>query len=371
MGSSRQKLPYFLKDKPLFGLDIGNGSLKVMQTSPDKTKADGRGQSAKKLSRLIGYGSIHFDPRSIQDGVILQPEIIAEAAQKLFATKLNGDITTRRVAMTIPSYRTFIRSIDLPKLKPKELHQAVEMEIEQYTPIPIEKLYWDYELIRNTSAGPELLAVAVPKAIIDSYMDLAAIMGLEAVMIEPTMSSAARLFLNDYQSDVPSVIIDFGSLSSDISIFDGKLVTSGTVQGGGEIFTKSIVDSLKVTPAEAHIIKTRYGLGVSKRQKEIRAGLEPVLNQIIKEIRRLIRYYEEHYGTDRPISQIIVLGGGGNIPGLNEYLIDNLRLAVRPCDPWQYIITNKLRLPSRQDKLMYATAAGLSMADPKRVFDHD
>ena len=141
-----------------------------------------------------------------------------------------------------------------------------------------------------------------------------------------------------------------------------------TVQGGGEIFTKTIADALHVTPQEAHVIKTKYGLSVSKRQNEVKKGLEPVFDQIIKEIKRLIRYYEEHYGTERPIKQIVTLGGGSNIPGLNEFLTDRLRLAVRPCDPWQYLKVHRMQLPPRADKQMYATAAGLSMTNPKEVF---
>ncbi len=364
---SRQKLPYFFKSKPLFGLDIGNGSLKVMQTEPGPDR-DTVAQSAKSLSRLIGYGSSHFDTSAIKDGVVVKPEIIAEAAQKLFAERLVGDITTRRVAMTIPAYRTFTRSINLPDLSSKEMSNAVIMEAEQYIPVPIEKLYLDYQPIRKLSEGNEILSAAVPREIVDSYMELASIMGLEPVFIETTMSAAGRLFSHDYQSDVPTVIIDFGSLSSDIGIFDGNMLTGSTVQGGGEIFTKTIASALNVSPQEAHIIKTRYGLGVSKRQKEVHAGLEPVLEQIIKEIRRLIRYYDEHYGIERPIKQLVTLGGGSNIPGLNEFLTERLRLAVRPSDPWQYLATHKLKLPPRADKQMYATAAGLSMVDPKEVF---
>lgn len=359
---------YFYHDKPIFGLDIGNGSLKVMQTKPSNIKDTRTGQSAKSKSELIGYGSCHFDPRAINNGVVTQPEIIAEAAQQLFAQRLHGDITTKRVALTIPSYRTFTLSLSLPKLSKKQLSQAVKTEAEQYITVPIDKLYLDYQLIRETTEGQEFLAVGVPKDIVDSYIDLSRIMGLEPVLIETTMIAAGRLFMSDYQSDVPTLIIDFGSLSSDISIFDGKMMTAGTVQGGGESFTQAIAMNLKVSSQEAHIIKTHYGLNVSKRQREVEAGLRPVLEQITIEIRRLIRYYEERYGNSRPISQIVTLGGGSNMPGLNEYLTNSLRLAVRSCDPWQYLRLNKIDLPHRADKQMYATAAGLSMIEPSEVF---
>lgn len=358
------KISNFYHDKPLFGLDIGHGSLKVMQIAEQS--------SAKALQnlhpRMIGYGTTIFDKSAQQDGVIVQPEVIAKATYDLFKNHLIGDITTRRVAIAIPAYRTFTRSVKLPNLKPAELDEAVQLEAEQYISVPLEELYLDYEIIKQTADSTELFVVAVPKTIVDSYLDLAKLLGLETVLIEPTLSSSARLFSLDAQSDVATFIIDFGSLSSDISIFDKHILVTGTVQGGGVDFTNSIKNRLGVSAQEAGLIKTRYGLGVSKKQVEIQKALEPTLQQIVKEIRRMIRYYEERYGNERPISQIITLGGGANMPGLSEYFTEHMRMAVRHSDPWQYFTFKGLQPPSMADKPMYATVAGLNMADPRKVF---
>jgi type IV pilus assembly protein PilM len=194
------------------------------------------------------------------------------------------------------------------------------------------------------------------------------IMGLETVGVATTIDAAGQLFLQDKQSDVPAVIIDFGSLSADITIFDKNMLFSGTVSGGGEIFTNRIKDALNVTPAEAHIIKTKYGLGASKKQKEIVSALEPVLSQLAQEIRRMVRYYEDRYGSERKISQVITLGGGANMPGLSDWLTSNLRLAVRACDPWEYSDFHGLQPPSKADKPMFATVMGLSFIRSEELF---
>lgn len=358
------KIPYFLHDKPLFGLDIGHGTLKVMQISESYSKTTVH----KHLPQIVGYGFTTFDKNAQEDGVIVDFEIIAKAARDLFQNHLIGDITTRRVAIAIPTYRTFTRSLKLPKLKPSQLREAVELEAEQYISLQLEDLYLDYEITKETADSTELFVVAVPRKIVDSYMELTQILGLEAVLIEPTLSSSGRLFSQDKQSDVATLIIDFGSQSSDISIFDKHTIAIGTVQGGGEDFTKSIMDKLSVTQQEAGLIKTRYGLSPSKRQAEIQKALEPTLQQIVKEVRRMMRYYEESYGSERPISQIITLGGGANMPGLSEYLTDAIRLAVRHTDPWQYFNYKGLQPPADADRPMYATVAGLNLARPREVF---
>lgn len=358
------KISNFFHDKPLFGLDIGHGSLKVMQVDDQSLKPGVKNHRPD----IIGYGFTNFDKIAQENGVVIKPEIIAEAALKLFQHHLIGDITTRRVAIAIPTYRTFTRSLQLPNLPTKELQEAVELEAEQYISTALEDLYLDYQIIKQTPESTELFLVAVPRIIVDSYLELAQIMGLEAVLIEPTLSSSGRLFSLDSNSDSPSFIIDFGSQSSDISIFDEKILVTGTVQGGGEIFTNNIMAKLDVSLEAAGLIKTRYGLSVSKKQKEIQEALNPTLEQIVKEIRRMLRYYEERYGADRPINQVITLGGGANMPGLSEYLTQALRMAVRHTDPWQYFNYKGLQPPSMADKPMYATVAGLSLTPHKEVF---
>ncbi len=355
--------PNILTHKPIFGLDVGHGSLKVMQV--DHVPAIGQNVGTPRIS---GYGFTAFDSAALDDGVIAKPEIIAEALYNLFNNQLIGDIGTRRVAMTLPSYRSFSRSMQLPKLSRSELTEAVRLETEQYVPIPLDSLYLDYALTRTGKDIDDYLAIAVPKTIVDSYLTLGRLAGLEVMLVETTMAAAARLFAHYKDSDITSVIIDFGSLSADISVFNKSMLVTGTVQAGGLIFTNNIRDGLGVTAAEAGIIKTRYGLGVSKKQHEIAAALDPTLKQLTKEIRRMIRYHEDHYGTEKPIEQIIMLGGGANMPGLSEYLTDMLRLPVRVHDPWQYLDFSGLQAPSQADKLMYATVAGLSLVNPKEIF---
>jgi len=348
---------YFYKDKPLFGLDIGFSSLKVMQiTSSGKRKA------------ISGYGVARFDPGVIKDGVIVDPENIAKAAQKLFEKHLIGDITTRRVAVAIPSSRAFNRTMKLPKEAIKDLSSAVLLEAEQYIPVPANELYIDYEIISKDAKETELLVVAVPKKIADSYLRLVTLMGLEPVAFETSIASAARLFVQAEQSDMPTILIDFGSISSDITIYDHGLVVTGTVSGGGDIFTELIAKRLGVNKEEAALIKTKYGLGLSKKQAVIKEALAPALEQLLKEVRRSIRYFEERGASQRKIAQIVNMGGGANMPGLSEYMTDTLRLPSRTCNPWQYMDFSGLQPPHDVEKSLYVTVAGLALLNPKELF---
>jgi type IV pilus assembly protein PilM len=349
----------FYKDRPLFGLDIGSNSVKAMQLSIDGKKAT-----------ITGYGAIRFKNPVIENGVITNFEELAKSMVELFEKNINGKITTHRVAATIPASAAYSRVVSLPlTLNKKDLVEAIRFEAEQYIPLPSEELYMDYEV---TGLGPEnreVLVVAVPKKIIDSYMKLFEIVGLEVAAIETTISAASRLVgFTEGAGKTPSILIDLGSISVDLSIYDKFLVVTGTVPGGGDSFTDSIAERLNVTKAEANTIKYKYGLGISKKQSEIREALAPQLDLLMKEIRRVMRYYEERTEGKSKIGQIITMGGGANMPGLSDYLTDNLRLPTRMANFWGTFNLHKLEMPPEGERSLYVTVAGAALMRPKEIW---
>ena len=349
---------YFFRDKPLFGLDIGSSTVKVMQL---KCHKDGH--------KVIGYGVSEYDSKSIKDSVIVDFENIAGSINKLFEKNIIGKINTSRVALCIPSAKTYIRTMLLPPISDNDLKEAVLLEAEQYIPVPIDELYLDYSIIRKTKKNIELLAVAAPKKIVDSYMALTKMLGLETVAIDTSITATARLFeLQDIYQDIPSVLIDFGSLSADITIHDETVLVTGTIPCGGDVFTNLISKELGVSQEEAYIIKTKYGLNKSKKQNQIIKALKPSMDQLTKEIKRVLRYHDERSGSSQKIGQVITMGGGANMPGLNDYLTSLIRLPVRMYDPWSKIKLDKLQPPKPVEKSIYITVAGLSLIDSRELF---
>src|SRR5581483_2023058 len=191
---------YFFEDKPLFGLDIGHDTLRVMQFD-----------MSHKVPRLKGYGSISFDQSAIIEGIIVKPELIAQPALKLFKEELIGEIGTKRVAVSLPASRTFTRAVQLPKMSAKDIDAAVHTEAEQYIPIPPDNLCMDYTPIREDATGIEVFVVAVRRDIVNSYLTLTRMLGLEAVLFDTAIGASARMFSYDKLSKMPSVLVDFGA----------------------------------------------------------------------------------------------------------------------------------------------------------------
>ena len=359
MGSMKKthSVPYLYEDKPLFGLDIGHSTVRVMQLVPGTQRP-----------KVIGYGAIAFKPTVIENGVIVRHEELAASIQQLFKHSLVGDITTNRVAIALPISRAFTRSIELPNLNEKELAQAISTEVEQYIPAAPESLYIDYSTAQTGKNKWATFIVAMPRQIVDSYVTLCRLLGLETVAVQTSSGAGAYLFARDSQSSLPSVLIDFGSDSADITVFDKNPVVSGTVACGGEEITNLIAQALDVSRREAVIIKTKYGLSYSKKQKQIEKVLEPTFGSLMKEVLRSVRYYEERSKSKRKIAQIVIMGGGANMPGLADYMTNALRMPVRAFDPTNFIDFGHLQPISVGDRMSYVTAAGLSLITPGEAF---
>ena len=350
--------------EPLFGMDIGHSSLKVMQLQ--------HLQGKNKGTVVMGYGSSHrYAVNSISGGVIVDYKALSEALHELFEKRLAGTISTRKVACTIPMSHSFSRPLKLPAMDDEDLRQAVQLEAEQYIPVASENLYLDYDVVRRDDKSIEILVVATPKNIIESYMKFLLSMGLEPVALEPTMNATARIFgLADPSYDQPTVLVDFGAEATDISVYDKTLFVNSTVQGGSNTMINAIAQNLGLSREDAFNVKNEEGLRLSGHLRDIGKAVKPTIDNLVREIHKIIRYYDDRVAVGgRKISQAITTGGGANMPGLDDYLAKELGIAVRMLDPWSKIDFGALPPPDELERSMFITVAGEAVLDISEVLN--
>lgn len=343
----------FYKDKPVFGLDIGRSSIKIMQID----------QYGKK-ARVVGYGTASFDDDAIdQNGVIIKPEKVISTTHNLIQNGLVGSLTTRGVAVSLPNANSFSRVLSLPRMSPADIKAAVDAEVDQSIPLSSDELYYDYSIARTLDDGSfEVQLVATPRRIVDSYLGVFEALGLDLALIESNISAMTRIVIHAEDHDVNTLIVDIGSSACDISIYDGSAIrATGTVDCSSERLTQNIADSLGISLQQAHSVKTRYGLEVSKKQDQIVMAAEKELNKLITEIRKVMRYFGERNEDSSAIGQIIILGGGANLPGLSSYITAKTRVPTRLCAPWNNLTFGKLQPPHELETTLYTTAGGLGL----------
>ena len=346
----------FYHDKPIIGLDISQTGIKVMAVDPKKWL-------------VLGYGSIDLDPAKVQKSLESDDGYLSENIKTLLGDKLIGTLPSNHTVIGIPTNRSFSRTFTVPLKAESTLADAVEIEVDQYIPIPMSSLYIDYEVISRTKEQLTVIMAAVPKLLIDSCMSAATSAGLRPIMIEPGINSVARVLEATEEGHLTTLIVDIGSASTDIAVLeDGAIRVSGGLGVGGNTFTLDIAKKLGVPLENAHQLKVLNGLSAGPRQAKISSALQPNLQRIVTEIRKVIRYYNERLTDDHKLEQVVVVGGGSNVPGIGDYFTNELVMPARVASPWQKLDFGSLPQPTRQLRPRYITVAGLASVDQKEAW---
>ncbi|MEO5950504.1 MAG: pilus assembly protein PilM [Candidatus Saccharimonadales bacterium] len=346
----------FYHDKPIIGLDISQTGIKVMSVDPKKWL-------------VLGYGSVDLDPAKMQKSLETNDGYLSENITSLLHDKLVGELGSTHVTIGIPTSRTFSRTFMLPAKSENTLSDAIQVEVDQYIPIPFSSLYVDYEIIERDKENLTVVMCAVPKVLVDSCVSAVESVGLRPTMIEPGINAIARVLETTEDGHLTTLIVDIGSAGTDIAVLDkGAIRVTGGIGVGGNTFTLDIAKKLSITLENAHQLKVLNGLSAGPRQAKITAALQPNLQRIITETRKVMRYYDERLNNDRKIEQVLVVGGGSNVPGIGDYFTNELVMAARIASPWQKLDFGKLPQPNKQFRPRYISVAGLAIIDQKEIW---
>jgi len=348
---------FFYQDKPIIGLDISSTGIKIMSVD-------------SKRWLVNGYGSLDLDPAKIKASMENENETYLTDNIKLLKQEKNiGALTSNRVVIAIPTARSYVRTFTLPSSAEKNLDEAVILEAEQYIPIPASTLFIDYEIIERGKKSITILMSAVSRIVLDNITRSVEAAGLQPVLIEPSITSVGRVLTATEDGSLPTVIVDIGPTSTDIAILDrGSIRVTGGIAVGGNTFTLDIAKKLNVALENAHQLKVLNGLSPGPRQQKIKEALAPNLERILAETKKVIRYYNERISNDRKLQQLLVVGGGSNVPGIGEYFTENLLMAARVASPWQKLDFDKLQEPPKQFKSRYITVAGAAILSPGNIW---
>tara|TARA_B100001105_G_scaffold248548_2_gene234422 strand:- start:8455 stop:9444 length:990 start_codon:yes stop_codon:yes gene_type:complete len=323
----------------------------------------------KKWS-VEGYGSIDLEPLRVKEALeVAGKSYLTDNIKLLLSEKTIGSISTNRVAIAVPTARSFSRTFVLPSSAEKNLQDAVMLEAEQYIPIPTDNLYIDYEIIERSKKEITVLMSAVTKMIIDNVVASVEAAGLQPVLIEPGICSVGRVLTATERGNLPTVIVDIGPANTDIAILDrGSIRVTGGLAVGGNTFTLDIAKKLNVALENAHQLKVLNGLNAGPRQQKLSAALEPSLQRVLAEVKKVIRYYDERVSNGRKLEQLLVVGSGSNLPGIGEYFTNALVMPARVASPWQKLDFAKIQEPPKQFRPRYITVAGVASIPPGGIW---
>lgn len=345
-------MKFLYTDKPIVGLDIGSTGIKIMAIDPRRWL-------------VLGYGSLDLEPLKVKEAFEVGSSYITDSLHTLLEEKIIGSLPSKRVAISLPTARSYSRTFTLPLATEKALHDAVVLEADQYIPLPSSTLYIDHQIVERNKKEITVLMSAVARTVIDNVTASVEAAGLEPVCIEPSISSVGRVLAATEHADLPTIVVDIGPASTDIAILDrGTVRVTGGLAVGGNTLTLDIAKKLGVALENAHQLKVLSGLNAGPRQEKLRGALEPTLERIVAEVKKVIRYYNERINDDRNLEQLLIVGSGSNLPGIGEYFTNTLIMPARVASPWQKLDFGKLQEPQKQFRPRYITVAGVASILP-------
>ena len=211
---------------------------------------------------------------------------------------------------------------------------VIKNQAEELLPIPLAELYWTFETITLRDNQREVLFAAAEKKLVDEYLKVFEKCLLKPMALDIESISLARALIKDFEKEEGTMICDIGDRITTLTIFDQAGVRSffNFFQAGNK-FTREIEREFKITEEEAEKKKIKYGLLSGSAEKErVKKAIEPVLNELVEEIKKIADYYQKK--TSRKIKKVILCGGSSKMIGIDLYFSKNLPFQVTIGKPW-------------------------------------
>lgn len=288
----------------------------------------------------------------VVDGM-LQPT--QEYADHLVNALGTNGIHTRRVIFTISSTRVASREVQIPNVKANKIEALVKTNANDYFPVDLTQ----YEIGHYLSGGLteegklRVMALAVPKALLDSYYQLAQMCGWEVECFDYSSNSLYQI-LRDEKSEKVTMMIKIDENSTIVTVLSaGKVLLQRTVAYGVQDAIETMIASGAYAVNDPMSAVERFqkktclnrvlhqgdklweenagrwededagNVEVTAARQKITSSLEP----LIVGVSRVIDFYDSR-NSNTPIERTYVTGLGGSFSGMSKLFTNCLERKV-------------------------------------------
>ena len=332
-----------------FGLDIGTTSVRVAQLS-----------SGSGTRQLMRYTMSPIDGKLALSDSKADRQKVAEQLKNIIA---QAQITTKNVAVGIPSSRVFTVVVDIERLSPAELAKTIKFQADSLIPTPIAESKIDWAVIGDSPKDPnkvEVLLSSVPNDFIEARLDMLESIGLNVVAFEPDNLAMTRAILAA-DANQPQMVIDIGSKSTDLVIsMNGAPRLTRAIPTGSDAIIKSAIQNLNIDEKQAQEFVFKFGLSQQKLEGQVHDAIIGTVDLLMSDIDKSIKFFQARYKNVK-LEKIIMTGGASALPEFPLYIANKFGISVEIGNAWRNVQFS----PDKQNELMalsnhFGVAVGLA-----------
>lgn len=297
-----------------WGIEMGFGAIKALKLQQDGDEI-----------KVIDYAVINH-PKVLSTPDLDQDDAMRVALGTLASTK---DLSGARISISLPGHQSFARFAKLPPVDPKKVGDIVKFEAVQQIPFPLEEVEWDYQtFVSPNSPDIEVGIFAVTRERINNRLSMLADVGLtpDYATISPVAVYNALAVDLGFTEDTPgTIILDIGTVATDLIIAEAGRVWVRTFPIGGHQFTDALVSAFKLSYSKAEKLKREAEQ--TKHARHVFQAMRPIFGDLAQEVQRSIGFYQSVH-PDADLKRLIGLGSTFKLPGLRKYLKQQLQLDV-------------------------------------------
>jgi len=323
----------FSKARPLFGLDIGSSTIKIVQI-----------REVKKKYYLEKFGIKALAPEMIVDGTVMDAGRVVEALKELLAEQ---KVKLKDVAISISGHSVIVKKINLPVMTEEELEESIKWEAEQYIPFDINDVNIDFHIL-GTAEGQDgqpqmsVLLVAAKKDKLNEYGALVAEAGLTPLVVDVDAFTIENMYCTNYdiQENEIVALVNIGASVMNINILKNAMSAfTRDISVGGNRYTETIQKELNLSYEDAErakLIENPEGLN----PETLVAVINTVNSEVAGEITRSIDYFKTT-AMQENIDRVVLCGGAANSRGLLPLIAERLGVPVELANPFNRIEIDK------------------------------
>ncbi|MBI1377167.1 MAG: type IV pilus assembly protein PilM [Frankiales bacterium] len=338
------------------GLDIGTSSVRAAQVTV-----------AKGSAVLDRFGQVGLPPGAVRDGEVADPDAVADALKVLWS---RAKFTKKDVVLGISNQKVFVRLVQVPWMPESELRASLKFQVADLVPMPIDEAVLDFVPLEETTAESSRLIrgllVAASEDMVLGSIRACQKAGLKVTTADLTPFAVLRSAgTNDPLGlSGPEAVVDVGARVTNIVVHEAgvpKFVRILLL--GGDDITGVMVERLGIPTAEAERLKRDHAALSAPAAGEAKRVIDQALAEFVDEVRGSVDYYIATSGS-RPLSRLVLSGGGSLADGLAQRLATAVRTQVEYGRAFQTLTVGKTGLAPEQVQFVEPLAAvpvGLAM----------